>query len=524
MATPLYLTAGKDRNVVLRNAESVVSVLRRVFLVRCPGNDCPRVTTDSGEDVVHLDACASTSVSSRVYLSDLRVLSAQAGVYAVCVDDGDGEYTAPAALPVTVLEKPFAFKITADPDRNTVTIGVSGGDLEWRREPYTVCAVPLSDTCDSVSAGPRMCEKSELPNSLSVFLDLASRGMLVKDVKLCFIAANVTIGGRTYTQMFDLSEGKGGKKLSGGVIAGIVIAGIALVIALVVTVVYVLPRRRKNRRESLDTGTQPLSTVPHSVQRESNPLTTVSVDASPPTTVPPQDDGAVQVPVFEQSGNAVEQHRDPRALQEVVDGNSAPLTGTHENGAMIITGNNNSHGNSAQIASRVGTSGTVSSRRRLLRRTVNNVTELHAMLRNGVQGGVVPQRNAIEEFHDELSMGNPSVEHVLGPNTWIVLPPVLNAGFPEDDLCLPLTNQNLDFLRSAESRITHPSEMDEDSEESEERDPKRREALYKKFLAKEKKTRKSVEEWCDNVNQVGIVYYDPFGRDYYNCGPFTIRS
>ncbi|KEG10455.1 hypothetical protein DQ04_03691000, partial [Trypanosoma grayi] len=183
-ATPLYLTAGKDRNVVLQGAESVVSQLNRVFLVRCPGNDCPRVTTGSGEDVVHRDACANTSVSSRVYLSDLRVLSAAPGVYAVCVNvGGDGEYTAPAALPVTVLEKPFAFRITADTDRNTAKIGVSGGDLEWRREPYTVCAVSRNAKCDSVSAGPRVCEKSETPQSSSVFLDLASRGMPVQDVK-----------------------------------------------------------------------------------------------------------------------------------------------------------------------------------------------------------------------------------------------------------------------------------------------------------------------------------------------------
>ncbi|KEG10556.1 hypothetical protein DQ04_03581060, partial [Trypanosoma grayi] len=51
LATPLYLTAGKDRNVVLQDAESVVSVLRYVLLVRCPDNNCPRVTTGSGEDV-----------------------------------------------------------------------------------------------------------------------------------------------------------------------------------------------------------------------------------------------------------------------------------------------------------------------------------------------------------------------------------------------------------------------------------------------------------------------------------------
>ncbi|KEG05301.1 hypothetical protein DQ04_23841000, partial [Trypanosoma grayi] len=64
LSTPLYLTAGKDRNVVLQDAESVASKLNRVFLVQCPGNNCPRVATGSREKVVHRDACANTSVSS----------------------------------------------------------------------------------------------------------------------------------------------------------------------------------------------------------------------------------------------------------------------------------------------------------------------------------------------------------------------------------------------------------------------------------------------------------------------------
>ncbi|KEG05684.1 hypothetical protein DQ04_19341010, partial [Trypanosoma grayi] len=229
-----------------------------------------------------------------------------------------------AALPVTVLEKPFAFKVTADRARKTVTIGVSGGDFEWRREPYTVCAVSRDETCDSVSAGPRVCEKSGFPNSSSVFLDLTSRGMLVKDVRFCFIAANVTIGGRTYTQMQSVSEDvwedvpeddvESTTGMSGGVIAGIVIAGIVLLSALVVAVVYVLRQRRKKRRGPPDSGTPPSPTVPNPVQRESNPLTTVSVGTSPhtspPTPAPPQDDSAVQVPVVEQSSNTVERHMD----------------------------------------------------------------------------------------------------------------------------------------------------------------------------------------------------------------------
>ncbi|KEG05180.1 hypothetical protein DQ04_26131000, partial [Trypanosoma grayi] len=150
-------------------------------------------------------------------------------------------------------------------DQNTVTINVSGGDLEWRREPYTVCAVPHDETCDSVYAGRRVCEKSEFSYSSSVFLDLASRGMPVQDVRFCFVAANVTIGGRTYTHMQDVLEdvwedvweddGESSTGMSGGVIAGIVIAGIALLSVLVVAVVYVLHQRRKNRREPPDSGT-----------------------------------------------------------------------------------------------------------------------------------------------------------------------------------------------------------------------------------------------------------------------------
>ncbi|KEG06301.1 hypothetical protein DQ04_14751010 [Trypanosoma grayi] len=410
LSTPLYLTAGKDRNVVLQDAESVVSKLSRVFLVRCPGNYCPLVTTDSGEDVVHRDACVNTSSSSRVYLSDERVLLAAPGVYAVCVDDGDGEYTAPAALPVTVLEKPFAFKVTADRARNTVTIGVSGGDLEWRREPYTVCAVSRDETCDSVSAGPRLCEKSRFPNSFSVSMDLTSRGMLVEDVKFCFIAANVTIGGRTYTHMQSVPEDvwedvpeddvESTTGLSGGVIAGIVIACIVVLSALVVAVMYVLHQRRRKRRESLDSGTPPSPTVPHSVPRESNPLTTVSADTSPPTPVPPQDDGAVQVPVAEQPSNAVERHMDPTNMQEVVDGNLAPSEETHEGGMTNTVGNVTSSGNnvSHNIVAYPSTLYNMSPaefNEVLVRSVQGYVENLYATLMNGAQHGAAPQTTRV---------------------------------------------------------------------------------------------------------------------------------
>ncbi|KEG05868.1 hypothetical protein DQ04_17701000, partial [Trypanosoma grayi] len=293
MATPLYLTAGTDRNVVLQDAESVVNESRRVFLVLCPDNNCPLVTTDSGEDVVHLDVCVNTSVSSRVYLSDERVLSAAPGVYAVCVDDDYGEYTAPAALPVTVLQKPFAFKITADTDNSTVKVDVSGGDLEWRREAYTVCAVPLSDRCDSVSVRPRLCEKSKLPWSPSVFLDLTNRGLLVQHVRFCFIAANITIGGRTYTQMFDSSEdyspedyssedfSPGGFSpeddddesttgMSAGVIAGIVIGCIAFLIVGVAVFYFCYWRRRPSAGRGGDYPSA--SVLGHATKRRSYPV------------------------------------------------------------------------------------------------------------------------------------------------------------------------------------------------------------------------------------------------------------
>ncbi|KEG05327.1 hypothetical protein DQ04_23481000, partial [Trypanosoma grayi] len=278
-------------------------------------------------------------------------LFAVPGVYAVCVDDDDGEDAAPAALPVTVLEKPFAFKITADTDQNTATIDVTGGDFEWRREPYTVCAVPQDETCDSVSARLLMCEKSGLSWSSSVFMDLTNRGMLVTEVRFCFIAANVTIGGRTYTQMQNVLEdvwedyGESTTGLSGGVIAGIAIAGIVLLSVLVAAVVYVLHQRRKKRRESLDSGTPPSPTVPHSVPRESNPLTTDTADTSPPPTVPPQDDGAAQVPVVEQQSNTVQRHVDPINIQEVMERNLAPSDDAYESSAANTTGNAGSANN-----------------------------------------------------------------------------------------------------------------------------------------------------------------------------------
>ncbi|KEG06609.1 hypothetical protein DQ04_13071000 [Trypanosoma grayi] len=275
-ATPPYLAAGKDKNVVLRDGESVVSRPGRVFLAWCPGNDCPIVTTGRWAGVLHRDACVNPPVSSRVYLSDEHVLFAESGVYAVCAEGGDGGYTAPTALRITVLQTPFAFKITADTDRNTVTINVSGGDLDWRREPYTVCAVPESDTCYSLSAPILMCGSSESADSPSIFLNITESGMLVKDVRFCFVTSFYFIGGSIYGQMFDLSEeteetgGKEKKKLSAGVIAGIVIAGIVLLTVGVAVFYFCYWRRRPSAGRGGDYPSA--SVLGHPTKRRSYPV------------------------------------------------------------------------------------------------------------------------------------------------------------------------------------------------------------------------------------------------------------
>ncbi|KEG07013.1 hypothetical protein DQ04_11251000 [Trypanosoma grayi] len=513
LATPLYLTAGTDRKVVLQDAESVVSVPGRVFLAPCPGNNCPLVTTGSGEEVVHRDACVNTSVSSRVYLSDLRVLSAEAGVYAVCVDDGgDGEYTAPAALPVTVLEKPFAFKIASDTDKNTVNIGVGGGDLKWRREPYTVCAVPQSDTCDSVSAGPRMCVNSELPWSSSVFMNLTGRGMFVKDMRFCFIAANVTIGGRTYTQMQNMLEDdcEPTTRLSAGAIAGVVIAGIVLLIVLVAAVVYVLHQQRKNRRVSLDSGTRPSPAVPHSVQKKSNPLTTVSVGTSPhthpPTPVPPQGDGAAQVPVAEQPSNTAERHMDPTNIPEVMDGNSVPLVDTQEGDATNTTGiiaaaNNSRRDNNAEKVPMADIICEGPSNENVLGRTTENAEVFHTILPNSGDGGVLqtaatfPERKATEEIPNELSVERPRVERQSVSVSQAPSPPSAKCGAPEGASYLPLTEENLSFFRPEKMVITHPFELLRGLEECGENYPEWADVFYQKCLDEERRNHQRIQDW-----------------------------
>ncbi|KEG05420.1 hypothetical protein DQ04_22181000 [Trypanosoma grayi] len=234
--------------------------------------------------------------------------------------------------------------------------------------------------------------------------------MLVKDVRFCFIAANVTIGGRTYTHMQSVSEDvweddvESTTGMSGGVIAGIVIAGIVLLSALVVAVVYVLRQRRKKRREPLDSGTPPSPTVPHSVPRESNPLTTdtaeTSPHTSPPTPAPPQDDSAVQVPVVEQSSNTVERHMDPTHMQEVVDGNSAPSEETREGGMantaenVTSSGNNVSH-NIVAYPSTLYNMSPAEFNEVLVRSVQGYVENLYATLMNGAQHGAAPQTTRV---------------------------------------------------------------------------------------------------------------------------------
>ncbi|KEG05282.1 hypothetical protein DQ04_24101000, partial [Trypanosoma grayi] len=173
---------------------------------------------------------------------------------------------------------------------------------------------------------------------------------------------------------------------------GIVIAGIVLLSVLAAAVVYVLHQRRKKRRESLDSGTPPSPTVPHSVPRESNPLTTVSVGTSPhtppPTPVPLQDDGAAQVPVAEQPSKAVEQHIDPTNMEEVMERNSSPSDDAYEGSAANTTGNvrsanNNVHQNMVENMPMAYTNSPDLINQMVLNGVQNYVASLYAELMNG---------------------------------------------------------------------------------------------------------------------------------------------
>ncbi|KEG05125.1 hypothetical protein DQ04_27231000, partial [Trypanosoma grayi] len=84
------------------------------------------------------------------------------------------------------------------------------------------------------------------------------------------------------------------------------------------------------------------------VPRESNPLTTDAADTSPPPTVPPQDDGAAQVPVAEQPSDAVERLKDPTNMQEVMERNLAPSDDAYESSAANTTGNAGSANNNVR--------------------------------------------------------------------------------------------------------------------------------------------------------------------------------
>ncbi|KEG05734.1 hypothetical protein DQ04_18871000 [Trypanosoma grayi] len=266
-------------------------------------------------------------------------------------------------------------------------------------------------------------------------MNLTRRGMYIVDVRFCFIAANVTIGGRTYTHIQDLlkdvwddsseDDGESTRGMSGGVIAGIVIAGVVLLSVLVVAVLYVLRQRRKNRRESPDSGTPPSPTVPHPEQKKSNPLTTVSVGSSPhtppPTPVPPQDDGAAQVPVAEQPSKTMERHMDPTNMQEVMDGNSVPLMDIHQKYAMdatesVTSANNTTRENGTENMRAVRTNPRVESLELVMRMVANHVTDIFGTLNNEREGDGIPQTmavfsvcNAGEELSDESLLGSSNV-------------------------------------------------------------------------------------------------------------------
>ncbi|KAH9601082.1 hypothetical protein LSM04_009526 [Trypanosoma melophagium] len=290
--TTLYMNTVGGNKILFQDAMtgSNVTGMKNVFLVKCPYSGCPRVKVNSGDLVVSVDVCTGSANSDRVYLSAEGVpFSATAGDYAACTDFGTDVGISPAALPVRVLQDPFVFNATVHANV-LATIGVQGGDLSWRQEPYEVCAVLPNTPCESVStAQDSVCVESVFPRSPSVDIDTSSLynryGLGADNVTFCFVASTKTLNGRRYVWSLDvgkpfLHDGDSAviprsKKWSVGAIVGIVFGVLGFLVIVALILLYLLWWRPKKRREKAqkDTAESQPKYRTIAVQTSENPLT-----------------------------------------------------------------------------------------------------------------------------------------------------------------------------------------------------------------------------------------------------------
>ncbi|KAH9601625.1 hypothetical protein LSM04_005164 [Trypanosoma melophagium] len=260
--TTLYMNTVGGNKILFQDAMtgSNVTGMKNVFLVKCPYSGCPRVKVNSGDQVVSVDVCTGSANSDRVYLSaEGGPFSATAGDYAACTDFGTDVGISPAAVPVRVLQDPFVFNVTVN--ANTLaTIGVQGGDILWRQEPYEVCAVLSNIPCESVrTAQDSVCVESVFPGSPSVDIDTSSLynryGLGADNVTFCFVASTKTLNGRRYVWSRDvrkpfLHDGDSAviprsKKWSVGAIIGIVFGVLGFLVIVTLILLYLLWWRPK---------------------------------------------------------------------------------------------------------------------------------------------------------------------------------------------------------------------------------------------------------------------------------------